>query len=69
MTRQEEVAAGLQTLTEIFKKSGLNIRETKRPWPDRDATYLVFGGLLLQPQTRSAWREATKVRTFRDDHD
>ena len=46
MTRQEEVAAGLQTLTEIFKKSGLNIRETKRPWPDRDATYLVSWGAL-----------------------
>jgi hypothetical protein len=43
MTRQEEVAAGLQTLTEIFRKSDLNIRETKRPWKDREATYLVFG--------------------------
>src|ERR1700728_2310497 len=43
MTRQEEMATGLQLLTQIFNRVGLKIKESKRPWPDRDAVYVVFG--------------------------
>lgn len=43
MTRQEEVAAGLQLLSEILNKEGVSIRESRRPWRDRAATYLVVG--------------------------
>jgi diguanylate cyclase (GGDEF)-like protein len=43
MTRREEVAAGLQLLEQIFSKAGISIRESRRPWHDRTATYIVVG--------------------------
>ncbi len=38
MSTREEVAAGFSLLQEILTSTGLKLRESKRPWPDRMAT-------------------------------
>lgn len=43
MTSREEAAAGLNLFGTILARSGLKIRESKRPWPDRMATYVLIG--------------------------
>jgi diguanylate cyclase (GGDEF)-like protein len=49
MTSREEAAAGLNLFGTILAKFGLKIRESKRPWPDRMATYVLIGNHDLNP--------------------
>ncbi|HEV8182554.1 MAG TPA: GGDEF domain-containing protein [Candidatus Angelobacter sp.] len=44
----DDIASGIAELKSRFTSANLTILESKRPWPERAATYLAFGKIGLQ---------------------